>query len=142
MRWRFARAFEDMGGGGSAPMQMEYDADAGAEDAEESPAAGIDPEQMAQAMQQMEDVLSQLRKTNPEAAKQMEAQMQAMGGMNQSMEKAVEEASEHGLRFEVHFPADVVESNATESTARTAVWEYSLDQLQQAPEVLEAYIKP
>ncbi len=151
-RWRFARDFKGMGGSGasagsSPDMNMQdyagntQEGSAGDPMAGD-PMAGMDAEKMAEAMKQMDDVLAQLQKTNPEAAKQMEAQMQALGGWNQSMGQAAQEASEHGVRFEVHFPADVVEANATETGARVAIWEYSLDQLQNAPGELEAYIKP
>ena len=155
-RWRFARDFKGMGGSGaSAGSSPEMDMQDYAGYTQEGSAgdpmagdpmagmdAGMDAEKMAEAMKQMDEVLAQLQKTNPEAAKQMEAQMQAMGGLNQSMGQAAEKASEHGVRFEVHFPADVVEANATETGARVAVWEYSLDQLQNAPDELEAFIKP
>ena len=70
------------------------------------------------------------------------AEMQAMAALYESMQRMSESASQHRVRIEVKFPGRIVESNATRTQGQVAVWEYTLDRLQEAPGVIEASIEP
>jgi hypothetical protein len=116
----------------------------GSDDSEEN-AMAMDPEAMKAAMSQLDDVMKQLQKDNPEAAAAMEAQLnQAMAGygdnLESSMENAMTDMANHYMIFEVHFPGRVNESNATESNGNVATWKYPLNELQSAPPQMTATI--
>jgi hypothetical protein len=49
---------------------------------------------------------------------------------------------DHTLRFSVTFPGEIIESNATSVDGNTAVWEYTLEELDQLRSPQTAIIKP
>lgn len=65
-----------------------------------------------------------------------------MEGMAASMRRAQEDMKNHKLTYIVHLPGAVSESNATDVSGNTAKWEYTLDQADKKPSVLEASVKP
>jgi hypothetical protein len=105
----------------------------------------VDQAIMAEALNQLDSVMKQLQKDDPEAAAQMQAQLnQAMGGYSGGMETAFEDAvadlADHYMTFEVHFPGSIAESNATESSGSVATWKYPLSEFQNAPPRMKATI--
>jgi len=65
--------------------------------------------------------------------------MEGMGSdMTREMEKRVENRR---VKITINFPGEIVETNATSTAGNTAVWEYKITELNQAPERLTAIIK-
>ena len=71
----------------------------------------------------------------------MEGAGEAMEKWSEDMKDLVESMASHKIRVAIEFPGDVVESNATSVEGKTAVWEYTLEQMPNAPKELIAVIK-
>lgn len=64
-------------------------------------------------------------------------------GLNQVVEELglmAEEMGKQKIRFSVTFPGKIIESNATSVDGNTAVWEYSMDQMENSPPDQQAII--
>jgi hypothetical protein len=128
------------GSGGLSDAMNESDSEG-----EDENAMATDPEAMKTAMDQLDEVMKQLQKDNPEAAAEMEAQLsQAMAGYGDNLENSLENAmtdmANHYMTFEVHFPGRVNESNATAASGNVATWKYPLNEFQNAPGHMTATI--
>jgi len=90
---------------------------------------------MTEAMQQMSEE-QQMEGMDDDSMQQMMAEYaQGMSDMTEGINRAM-------IRLEVHFPGEVVESNATSTEGNTAIWEYSGEKMVYGmPPVLEARIK-
>ena len=71
-----------------------------------------------------------------------------MKGAGEAMENWAEEMKDlaasmasHKIRIAIDFPGEIIESNATSTEGKTAVWEFTLEQMPNAPEELKAVIK-
>ena len=96
-----------------------------------APGAGAEPEMTSQMPPGMQESIENL---DPEAlAAQMQELAKSMEKMAADMEKQQarmeEEGSQRKIRFRATLPGDIVESNATRVEGKTAVWEYSLEEL-------------
>jgi hypothetical protein len=148
--WSFMRAFQAEGPGAlgeeetsdpSAYGDMgEYMPEGAAAD---SVGEQMDLEALAEAMQTLGDAMKGYEPTAETPDQTVEVDFsQMMTGLSESMQKMAEDAANHHVRFEIHFPGRVVQSNATEVQGRVAVWQFTLDKVQQAPDYLEARIEP
>lgn len=67
---------------------------------------------------------------------------EAIENWSEEMQNLVQSMANHKIRVTVEFPGEIVESNATSTKGNSAMWEYSIEQMQDAPEKLRAVIKP
>ncbi|MEE9554356.1 MAG: hypothetical protein V3W18_08680 [candidate division Zixibacteria bacterium] len=72
----------------------------------------------------------------------IEGAAEAMENWSEEMKDLMQSMANKKIRVTIDFPGNIVESNATSTEGNSATWEYSLEQMQQAPEELRAVIKP
>jgi len=119
---------------------FDNEADTEIEDVEE-----IDPEELAEAMRNLGEAMQEMVPDEGEGADRDEDEPDlaaAMEGLALGMQRMQEDAKNHTIRYTVIFPGAVSESNATNVSENTATWEFTLDQMENAPDVLRATVKP
>lgn len=106
----------------------------------------VDMEKLEEAMKAMGEAMQDMASPETEGEDYDEsAEMDfssMMEGMAASMRRMQEDMKNHKLTYIVHLPGPVAESNATGVSENTATWEYTLDQADKKPSVLEASVKP
>lgn len=65
-----------------------------------------------------------------------------LGQFVEGLDDIADGMRDHKLKFTVTFPGEIIESNATSVDGNTAVWEYSLEQIQNDTPPQTAVIKP
>jgi len=90
---------------------------------------GMDPAKIAEMpAEEREKMLAEMMKGLEENMKNLQANMGGMEASANQMQANMEESMKgRKIRFEVHFPGAIVESNATSVNGKVAVWEYDLD---------------
>jgi len=127
--WRYARILDPSG---DAAVAGEEEAVPGLpEGMEEFDAQSFDPEAMEEMMKELGEAMAEMEGMMSEKdMEEMSRSMEALGGFGEQMERMEKDAENRSFRFTVHFPGEVVESNAGAVDGKTAVWEYRLADMQ------------